>query len=206
MAFKKPPLGKRGYDEEDVDAFLDEVEQELVRLLMENTTLRDQVQRGGPGTSTAMMRSELAGLTAQLEWMHAARARADEHARGLAAQLEQARAEPSGGDGRVSQVVTMAQRTADEYIRDAEHTAEELLAETRAEAEQITADAERWAANTERDAQREHTESVNRVRTERAALVEEIERLGELAQSYHAALKTHVNQQLQELRSVTALD
>ena len=211
MAFKKPPLGKRGYDEDDVDAFLDEVEQELVRLLMENSTLRDQVQRGGPagagpGVSTTMMRSELAGLSAQLEWMHAARARADEHARGLAAQLEQARAETPSGEGRVSQVVTMAQRTADEYIRDAERTAEELLTDSRAEADEIAADAERWAADTERDAQREHTESINRVRTERAAVLEEIERLGELAQSYHAALKSHVNQQLQELKSVSALD
>ena len=213
MAFKKPPLGKRGYDEEDVDAFLDEVEQELVRLLMENSTLRDQAQRGGPGSpdaggSNAMIRSELAGLTAQLEWMHAARARADEQARGLSAQLEQARAEGSGssGGGRMSQVVAMAQRTADEYIRDAENTAEELLADTRAEAEQIAEDAERWATTTEHDAQRDHTESINRVETERATLLEEIERLGELAQSYQSALRTHVNQQLQELKSVTTLD
>ena len=26
VAFKKPPIGKRGYDEEEVDAFLDEVD------------------------------------------------------------------------------------------------------------------------------------------------------------------------------------
>src|SRR4051812_25816585 len=49
MAFKKPPIGKRGYDEEEVDAFLDEVEQELIRLLEENGMLRDQAQRG-PGS------------------------------------------------------------------------------------------------------------------------------------------------------------
>ena len=44
VAFKKPPIGKRGYDEEEVDAFLDIVEVELSRLIEENTELR---ARGG---------------------------------------------------------------------------------------------------------------------------------------------------------------
>ncbi len=40
VAFRKPPFGKRGYDEEEVDAFLDEVEKELTRLIQENDSLR----------------------------------------------------------------------------------------------------------------------------------------------------------------------
>ena len=43
VAFKKPPIGKRGYDEEEVDAFLDEVERELARLIEENNELRAQL-------------------------------------------------------------------------------------------------------------------------------------------------------------------
>ena len=49
VAFKKPPIGKRGYDEEEVDAFLDEVERELARLIEENNELRAQVERGRRG-------------------------------------------------------------------------------------------------------------------------------------------------------------
>src|SRR5256885_16481208 len=49
VAFKKPPIGKRGYDEEEVDAFLDEVERELARLIEENNELRAQAERGGGG-------------------------------------------------------------------------------------------------------------------------------------------------------------
>src|SRR5213596_66369 len=49
VAFKKPPIGKRGYDEEEVDAFLDEVERELARLIEENNELRANVERGGGG-------------------------------------------------------------------------------------------------------------------------------------------------------------
>jgi DivIVA domain-containing protein len=41
VAFKKPPIGKRGYDEEEVDYFLDVVETELSRLIEENERLQN---------------------------------------------------------------------------------------------------------------------------------------------------------------------
>ena len=46
VAFKKPPIGKRGYDEEEVDAFLDIVEVELARLIEENNDLRARANGG----------------------------------------------------------------------------------------------------------------------------------------------------------------
>src|SRR3954466_8586813 len=58
VAFSKPPIGKRGYNEDEVDAFLDLVEAELTRLVEENTDLRERVSeleselaeaRGGGG-------------------------------------------------------------------------------------------------------------------------------------------------------------
>ena len=51
VAFKKPPIGKRGYDEDEVDAFLDLIEAELARLIEENNDLKQQVEdmaRSGP--------------------------------------------------------------------------------------------------------------------------------------------------------------
>ena len=48
VAFKKPPIGKRGYDEEEVDAFLDIVEVELSRLIEENNDLRARGGRRAP--------------------------------------------------------------------------------------------------------------------------------------------------------------
>jgi DivIVA domain-containing protein len=73
VAFKKPPIGKRGYDEEEVDAFLDEVERELARLIEENNELRAQVERGGRGGAPAgpstdpRLAADLNELKAQLE-------------------------------------------------------------------------------------------------------------------------------------------
>jgi DivIVA domain-containing protein len=212
VAFKKPPIGKRGYDEEEVDAFLDEVEQELIRLLEENGALRDQMQRpGGPppsAASTMVMSSELAELSAQLERLEEARARAEQNARSMQAQLERARAAtPSGGfaqggdDDRNARVLMMAQRTADEHMRDAQRETESLITSAQSKAEQITSEAQLKAATIESDARRNHTEAMSQIGAKRAALLDEIERLGQLAQSYHQALSNHVNQQLQELNS-----
>ena len=43
VAFSKPPIGKRGYNEDEVDAFLDLVEGELARLHFEHVAERDLV-------------------------------------------------------------------------------------------------------------------------------------------------------------------
>jgi len=51
VAFKKPPIGKRGYDEEEVDAFLDIVEVELSRLIEENNDLRSRLSSGQPAAA-----------------------------------------------------------------------------------------------------------------------------------------------------------
>lgn len=48
VAFKKPPIGKRGYDEEEVDAFLDLIEVELAKLIEENSQLRAGVAPAAP--------------------------------------------------------------------------------------------------------------------------------------------------------------
>ncbi len=211
MAFKKPPMGKRGYDEEDVDAFLDEVEQELIRLLEENASLRDRAQRGGgpsPAASTMVIDSELADLAGQLERLQKARARADEHARSMQAQLEQARAAvPStppanpADEERLARVLMMAQRTADEHMRDAQREVDQLIADAQLKAEQITSEAQLKAGTIEGDARRNHTEAINNLQTERAALLDEIERLGQLARGYQEALESHLTHQLEELNS-----
>jgi DivIVA domain-containing protein len=205
-AFKKPPIGKRGYDEEEVDAFLDEVEQELIRLLEENGALHDQMRRGGGGGAGAALSSELAELMAQLERMQEARARAEQNARSVQAQLERARSSaPSGPpvsaaeDDRHARVLMMAQRTADDHLRDAQRESEAMLSDARAKSEQITSEAALKAGTIEGDARRNHSEAMNNLGTKRAAMLDEIDQLNQFARGYLAALNNHVTQQLQEL-------
>ena len=51
VAFKKPSIGKRGYDEDEVDAFLDVVEAELTRLIEENAELSGRLAQFESGVA-----------------------------------------------------------------------------------------------------------------------------------------------------------
>ncbi|HEX2772180.1 MAG TPA: DivIVA domain-containing protein, partial [Micromonosporaceae bacterium] len=104
VAFKKPPIGKRGYDEEEVDAFLDEVERELARLIEENNELRAQVERGGRGApigpgGDARLAAELNEVKAQLDRVQRDKTAAEQAARQMQAELEQLRAQGPVGAG-----------------------------------------------------------------------------------------------------------
>src|SRR5436309_14846335 len=139
VAFKKPPIGKRGYDEEEVDAFLDEVERELARLIEENNELRANVERGGGGRvapvgggSDPRLAAEMAELKAQLDRVQRDKSAAEQAARSMQVELEQMRSQGGpvvSGDGeqQALRVLMMAQRTADDHVNDARREADKLL-------------------------------------------------------------------------------
>src|SRR3954463_1608524 len=147
VAFKKPPIGKRGYDEEEVDAFLDEVERELARLIEENNELRAQVERGGRGGPPAgpsadpRLAAELNDLKGQLDRVQRDKSAAEQAARQMQAELEQVRAQGPGpgaggptrarGGQQALRVLMMAQRTADDHVSDARREADKLLSDAR---------------------------------------------------------------------------
>nr|BFE75276.1 hypothetical protein GCM10020092_085770 [Actinoplanes digitatis] len=117
VAFKKPPIGKRGYDEEEVDAFLDEVERELARLIEENNELRAQVERGGRGGAPAgpsadpRLAAELNDMKAQLDRVQRDKSAAEQAARQMQAELEQVRAQgPVGAGAGAAAVPTASSR------------------------------------------------------------------------------------------------
>src|SRR5690606_41791149 len=98
VAFKKPPIGKRGYDEEDVDAFLDEVERELARLIEENNDLRAGIDPSGRAADARLMQ-ENADLKALIERLQREKAASEQAARSLQAELELLRGSCDHGDG-----------------------------------------------------------------------------------------------------------
>src|SRR5699024_2922696 len=53
VAFSKPPIGKRGYNEDEVDQFLDLVEEALAQLQDENYELQKQLEDGSGSTQAA---------------------------------------------------------------------------------------------------------------------------------------------------------
>ncbi|SDT38725.1 DivIVA domain-containing protein [Actinoplanes derwentensis] len=211
MDFRRPPIGKRGYDEEEVDAFLDEASQELVRLIEENSALSDRLRRDGAPdlAATTVLNgdaAELMELTARLRQLRDGLSRAEHDARDMQVQLERARdqarsapppkqAMPADND----RVLMMAQRTAEEHVRDAQMESDVLLSDARAKADQVTGDARRTAGAIEADAQRNHSDAMDGLARDRAAALDEIDRLGQLAVGYRSALDHHVHRQLEDL-------
>lgn len=53
IAFRKPPLGRRGYDEEEVDSFLDRVEASLTVLYEEIARLRTELDATSSPAATS---------------------------------------------------------------------------------------------------------------------------------------------------------
>ncbi|MDG4788756.1 DivIVA domain-containing protein [Micromonospora sp. WMMD1102] len=212
VAFKKPPIGKRGYDEEEVDAFLDEVERELARLIEENNELRAQVERGGRGGAPAgpsadpRLAAELNDVKAQLDRVQRDKAAAEQAARAMQAELEQVRAQAgpavgAGGDGeqQALRVLMMAQRTADDHVSDARREADKLLSDARSKAEEVTREARAKADALERDARQRHQEAMGGLDAKRTALQKHIEELKQFEREYRTRLKAYLESQLRDL-------
>ena len=133
VAFKKPPIGKRGYDEEEVDAFLDIVEVELSRLIEENNDLR---ARGGSGAPV----QAVAGDGASAGELAAAR---EENGRMQSHIAELERALNQGNDGALQQVVQLQQQLAQTEQHLAENRGElERAQQAAAQAQQAAAEAQ----------------------------------------------------------------
>ena len=128
VAFKKPPIGKRGYDEEEVDAFLDLVETELTRLIEENTDLRQRLTGGEGGAATAGAPVDEAALAAEEALQTELASVREENARLQNQVGELERALSGGQDDAQHQVVELQQQIT---------ALEQQLSESRAALEQV---------------------------------------------------------------------
>jgi len=149
VAFSKPPIGKRGYNEDEVDAFLDLVESELARLIEENNDLRQQVEQLDAQLEAA--RGDLDDARASLASGPAPAARVvdDPPSRRLTpvpppSSLEQT--SPSAGTSgdhhvQAAKVLGLAQEMADRLTGEAKAEADTMLAEARTKSEQLLSDA-----------------------------------------------------------------
>jgi DivIVA domain-containing protein len=204
MEFKKSSLGKRGYDEEEVDALLDAVTGEMIQLMEENDALREQVHRTDASVTTRIVvpdgatEAEFAAVKDELNKARRAFGRADQNAHELRRRLEEARrpvvAEeppPPGAD----RVLAMAQRTADQHLQAAQQEADEVLGDAREQSAQITQDGRLTARDITEGARRSDSDAAAELKTTRAALLHEIDELTEFAEKYRAALAGHIQHQ-----------
>jgi len=205
-----------GYDEEEVDAFLDEVEAELDRLIQDNEELRAklaEVLRGGKAPAPAALNAPHVEPVPELM--------APEPPRH---EPEPRRQEPvmMGGMKPVednmdtaARVLALAQQTADQAIADARREADETLGRARREAddiltkarrqsEQITSDARARAESLERDAQERHRQAMGSLVQSREELERRVDDLRAFEREYRSRLKAYLEGQLRDLEAGAA--
>ena len=213
-----------GYDEEEVDAFLNEVEAELDRLLQENEELRAKLAECLPGGRSAapalssplsdprpeMMVPAPAGMAPAPEMPLPAP---------VPMQEQQHRPEPAVTDASssnnmnsVARVLSLAQQTADQAVADARREADEALGRARREvddilgnarrqAKQITREARARAESLERDAQERHRQAMGSLPQLREGLERQVDDLRAFEREYRGRLKAYIEGQLRDLEA-----
>jgi DivIVA domain-containing protein len=143
VAFSKPPIGKRGYNEDEVDAFLDLVEAELARLIEENNDLRNQIEQ---------LEEQLDEAAANVQQQPSRPEPIREEPRPVMAapapppppqRLAPVEQTAPGGDHHVqaAKVLGLAQEMADRLTGEAKAEADGMLGEARTKSEQLLSEA-----------------------------------------------------------------
>jgi DivIVA domain-containing protein len=200
-----------GYDEEEVDAFLDEVETELDRLIQENEELRAKLAeclRGGKSAVPALS----SPLSDPKPDMMAPEARVEQERRQPEPMMMGGMPHIEDNMDTAARVLSLAQQTADQAIADARREADETLGRARREAdevltkarrqaEQITGDARARAESLERDAQERHRQAMGSLVQQREELERRVDDLRAFEREYRSRLKAYLEGQLRDLEA-----
>ncbi len=219
VAFKKPSIGKRGYDEDEVDAFLDVVEAELARLIEENNDLTSKLaayEAGGPSLAKKAPAEKPAPQAAPAVALAAVAPAAVAPAAVAPAAVAPAAVAPaaaaSGADGHVqaARLLGLAQETADRLTAEAKAESDRVLADAKSQSEALITDATTRAEAAERDsriradsldkeAQSKYDEVLGRLAEVRVSLEKKIVDLRVYEREYRGRLKSWISEQLAQL-------
>ena len=148
VAFSKPPIGKRGYNEDEVDAFLDLVENELTRLIEENADLRQRVAEMDQELSSARAGGGAQATQAIPLYEPPAPEPAPQPVYEAPPQPAPAAPPTEEQHLKAARVLSLAQDTADRLTGSAKAESEKLLADARAQADALVSEARQTADTT----------------------------------------------------------
>ena len=211
VAFKKPPIGKRGYDEDEVDAFLDLIEAELARLIEENNDLKQQVddmarsgpiQQGGPQQLRQQPPPPAPEPMPMAQAAPPQAARIDENSqvvKVLAMAQETAEKYVSDAKAEADRMIGDARSAADRMIGEARTKADSMVGEARSQASSVERDARSKATTLVQDAERRHNEIIGGLEERKGTLEKRIEELRTFEREYRTRLKSYLESQLRDL-------
>ena len=187
----QPTKFREGYDQDEVDDFLDEVVVELRRLVQENEELRQRIVASDARISE-LQRSGGSAASAAESAPAAPAPAAAVPATPVAAAPAAQPAEEFDEAGSSSNLLQLARRLHEEHVREGVQKRDALIAEGHAAAARLVGEAE--------VKQREQVEILEK---QRAALETKVEELRTFERDYRQTLKNYIQGQLHELETTS---
>jgi len=213
---------REGYDMGEVDAFLDEVEAELLRLNRENSELRTKLgtaQDGGgqaeagtpapvaapaPGTGEAAEATTPAAVAEGTpEAATTTTTTAAPDATGTSLQkpgVETLRVTTTAeASTAATRLLELATRSADELLEDARGEADRILSGARTDAERVEQEARTRSEQLDVETSQRRDQLFSALERDRTSLMTEVESLRTFEREYRAELKDYFSKQLDAL-------
>ncbi len=192
---------REGYDQDEVDDFLDEVVNELRRLNEENEELRTKLgsceRRVGELSRATVARESateapsmpIPAPTPPPAPVPVAAVAPPEPVR-ASSQLETVAQGPEAAAG----MLALAQKLHDEYVRNGEQTRDRIVGEAREHSQRLM-----------REAEEKQRQTLGSLEQERSLLERKIDELRAFEREYRSRLKSYLEGQLRELESKAAV-
>ena len=221
----QPTKFREGYDQDEVDDFLDEIVVELRRLTGENETLRRRLSELGEDANVVAKEQAVpapvsAAPAAKPAEEKKAEAKPAEEAKAAPAPAakpaEEKKAEPAPAakpaEKKVeaapaaapavapsaesaANVLAMAQRLHDEYVASGVEQRDKIISDAKTEANSLVTSAEEKSRKT-----------LSALEQQKSVLERKLEQLRGFERDYRARLKTYIEGQLRDLESQASID
>jgi len=183
----QPTKFREGYDQEEVDAFLDEIIVELRRLNQENEDLRQRLL-ASDGRIAELQRSPGA-LTGSLPTSDIATSITNPGAAFPEALTDGQVNEPNN----TNNLLQLARKLHDEHVREGIAKRDALIAEGQATAARLL-----------RETEAQQRSDLSRLEQEKALLEHSIQELRQYERDYRASIRSFIEAQLRDLETPTA--
>lgn len=195
----QPTKFREGYDQDEVDDFLDEIVVELRRLNQENDELRKKLAESGSGTpaSSAVAAPVVEKVPAPVKAeKDEARAKAEaetkkkapEPAAALAPVAAPAPSAVNPTAESAAGLLAMAQQMHDKHVADGQQQKDKIIAEAQIEASSLV-----------NDAQEKSRKILGALEQQRSVLERKVEQLRGFERDYRSRLKAYIEGQLRDL-------
>lgn len=190
----QPTKFREGYDQDEVDDFLDEIVVELRRLNQENAELREQLEAAGRGVTVTETVVESASVEPAPVPVVEQPVVPEPVAAPVLPSVETSVVGGAENTQSAAGVLAMAQKLHDDYVAQGQKERDRLINEGKAQATELVS-----------EARRTKEETLSSLEQERAELEARVTELQAFESEYRSNIKSFIQGQLREIESVAPL-